>query len=105
MGVIDDPSEGGEGSVYMSEVGRQMEIVFQFKSGGENLTLTDNEERHFGFVVESRQAVDDIEKMAREDQIVIWKADEYLPGAYLCAVKDPNGNCVEFSYGHAVPPV
>jgi len=105
MGVIDDRSEGGEGSVYMSEAGRQMEIVFQFKSGGENLTLSDNEERHFGFVVESRQAVDDIANRAREDNILFFEPDEYLPGAYLCAVKDPNGNCVEFSYGHAVPPV
>ena len=105
MDVIDDRSAGGEGSVYMSEAGRQTEIVFQFMSGGANLTLTGNEARHFGFVVESRQAVDDIAKMAREDEIVVWEPDEYLPGAYLCAAKDPNGNCVEFSYGHPVPPV
>lgn len=48
---------------------------------------------------------DDIAKMAREDEIVFWEPDEYLPGAYLCGVKDPNGNCVEFSIGHQVPPV
>jgi len=48
---------------------------------------------------------DDIAKMAREDEIVFWEPDEYLPGAYLYGIKDPNGNCVEFSYGHQVPPV
>jgi predicted lactoylglutathione lyase len=105
MEVIDDHSAGGEGSVYMSEAGRQNGLVFQFKSGGENLTLNDGEERHFGFVVESRETVDDIAKMARQDGIIFFEPDEYLPGAYLCGVKDPNGNCVEFSYGHKVPPV
>jgi hypothetical protein len=27
-----------------------------------------------------------------------------MPGAYLCSLQDPNGNGVEFSYGHPVPP-
>jgi len=104
MEVIEDRSEGGAGSIYMSEAGRQNELVFQFKSGGMNLTMNENEERHFGFAVESREVVDDIAKLAREDEIIFFEADEYLPGAYLCGVKDPNGNCVEFGYGHKVPP-
>ncbi|TDJ72995.1 MAG: VOC family protein [Proteobacteria bacterium] len=105
MDVIHERTNGGEGSVYMSEVGRQTEIVFQFMSGGENLALADDDNRHFGFAVESKQAVDDIANRAREDGILFWEPDEYIPGAYICAVKDPNGNCVEFSYGHPMPPV
>jgi catechol 2,3-dioxygenase-like lactoylglutathione lyase family enzyme len=105
MEVIDDRSERGAGSVYMSESGRQKQIVLQFKSGGENLDLEDHDERHFGFAVESKQTVDEIARWAREDGVLFWEPDEYLPGAYLCAVKDPNGNCVEFSYAHTVPPV
>ena len=104
MQVIVDRSKEGEGSVCLSEAGRKIEFVFQFKSGGKNFILADNEERHFGFIVESRQAVDDIADMAREDGVIFFEPDEYLPGAYLCGVKDPNGNCVEFSYGHRVPP-
>jgi len=104
MEVIEDHSEGGVGSVYMSEAGRQNELVFQFKSGGATLTLNEDDERHFGFAVESRKAVDDIAKLARQDEIIFFEPDEYLPGAYLCGVKDPNGNCVEFGYGHKVPP-
>lgn len=88
----------------MSEAARQNELVFQFKSGGTNLTLDESEERHFGFAVDSREAVDDIAKLAREDDIVFFEPDEYLPGAYLCGVRDPNGNCVEFGYGHKLPP-
>lgn len=103
--IIDERINKGEGSVYMSEAGRQSEIVFQFKSGGNNLTLAADEERHFGFVVESKQTVDDIANRARVDGILFFEPDEYLPGAYMCGVKDPNGNCVEFSYGHPVPPV
>ncbi len=48
---------------------------------------------------------DDITKMAGEDEVVFCEPDEYLPDVYLCGVKDPNGNCVEFSIGHSVPPV
>jgi predicted lactoylglutathione lyase len=105
MEVLEDRSEGGTGSVYMSEAGGQGKLVFQFKSGGANLSLNENEERHFGFTVESREAVDDIANLAREDEIIFFEPGEYLPGAYLCGIKDPNGNCVEFSYGHKVPPI
>ena len=104
MAVIDDRSGGGVGSVYMSESGREMQIVLQLKSGGESLKLKESDERHFGFSVESREAVDDIARCARKDGILFYEPDEHLPGAYFCAVKDPNGNCVEFGYGHAVPP-
>jgi len=104
MNVIDERVNAGEGSVYMTESGRQAGIVFQLKSGGDSLMLADDDERHFGFAVESKQAVDDIANRAREDEILFWEPDEYLPGAYFCSVKDPNGNSVEFGYGHPVPP-
>jgi len=105
LDVIDDRSETGTGSVYMSETGRRKEIVLQLKSGGENLDLKDGDDRHFGFAVDSKQTVDEIAGWAREDGILFCEPDEYLPGAYFCAVKDPNGNCVEFGFGHTVPPV
>ena len=104
MKIIADCTTEGEGSIYLSETGKEAELVFQFKSGGKSLTLTDNEETHFGFVVDSRKAVDEVATMAREDGTLFWEPDEYLQGAYICAVRDPNGNCVEFSYGHPVPP-
>lgn len=104
MRVIDERVKAGEGSIYMSEAGRQTELVLQLKSGGDYRKLAAEEETHFGFAVESRQVVDDIALRARADGILFWEPDEYLPGAYFCAVNDPNGNLVEFSYGHPVPP-
>jgi catechol 2,3-dioxygenase-like lactoylglutathione lyase family enzyme len=87
----------------MSEAGRQTEYVLQLKSGGDSRRLVAEDDTHFGFAVESRQVVDDIALRARADGILFFEPDEYLPGAYFCAVNDPNGNCVEFSYGHSMP--
>ena len=102
--VIEDRSEGGGGSIYLSATGTQNDLVFQLKSGGKTLALADDDERHFGFNVESREAVDDIAKRAAEAGILFFEAAEHLPGAYFCGVRDPNGNCIEFSYGHHAPP-
>ena len=104
MSVIEERVKAGEGSIYLSETGRQNEYVLQLKSGGDIRGLVAEDETHFGFSVESRQTVDDIAFRAQADDILFFEPDEYLPGAYFCAVKDPNGNCVEFGYGHAVPP-
>lgn len=104
MTVVDDRSEEGAGSVYMANPARESEIVLQLMSGGQNLSLPDSDNRHFGFAVESKQAVDEVARKARADACLFWEPDEYIPGAYLCAVKDPNGNCLEFSFGHSMPP-
>ena len=104
MEVLADRTENGEGSVYLATGAGDVEPVFQLKSGGKSQTPSDSEERHFGFAVESRAAVDSIAATAKHNGILFWPADEYLPGAYFCGVRDPNGNCVEFSYGHPVPP-
>ena len=102
--IIEDQSEAGEGSVFLAESGRR-DMIFQFKSGGRTQKLADNEEKHFGFILESRQAIDEIADMARSDQILSFEPDEYLPGTYLCGVEDPNGNCIEFGFNHPIPPV
>ena len=104
LNVVRDQSREGEGSVYMAGPGRETEIVFQFMSGGQSLRLPDSDNRHFGFAVESKQAVDEVAGKARADGCLYWEPDEYIPGAYLCAVKDPNGNCLEFSFEHPMPP-
>ncbi len=104
MTVIEDRSANGEGSVYLSQAGSVGTLVFQFMSGGRTRSLADTDERHFGFAVESRDKVDEIAAMARQDRILFWEPGEYLKGAYLCGVKDPNGNCIEFGHGHPVPP-
>ena len=102
--VVSDRSDAGKGSIYMAESNHQNELVIQFMSGGRSLALVKEDEQHFGFAVDSRDTVDAIANRAREDQILVWEADEYVPGAYLCTVRDPDGNHVEFSFEHSVPP-
>ena len=53
-----------------------------------------------GFALESRKSVDAIAERAREEGILAWEPkQEPYPVGYYCAVKDPDGNFVEFSYG------
>jgi catechol 2,3-dioxygenase-like lactoylglutathione lyase family enzyme len=104
MEVIEDRSDAGEGSVYMAAVGQPNTLVFQMMSGGKNLQLAASDEQHFGFNVESKAKVDEIAQQARQDGALVWEPAEYVPGAYLCTVRDPNGNHVEFSFGHPMPP-
>ena len=103
--VIDDRSDQGNGSIYMSEDGHSKSIVFQLKSGAKPHKLVETEESHLGFIVDSRKAVDEIAAMAEKDNILFFEAGEYLPGAYLCGVEDPNGNCIEFGFNHPIPPI
>jgi hypothetical protein len=62
---------------------------------------------HFGFHVESRDQVDSIADRAKADDCLV--IDAYDGGAilgYLCEVRDPDGNVLEFAYDQmAVDPV
>ncbi len=103
--VTDDQVRGGRRVVLMAEPGRESEQVFQFMGGGEDRPATPQEDRHFGFAVESRAAVDEAIAKGREDGILIWEPEDApFPGGYYCALKDPNGNTVEISYGHLISP-
>lgn len=104
LSVVKDRTEGGEGSIYMKEQNQEYGIVFQLMSGGSKQHLSTSDNRHFGFVVDSRDTVDEIAENAHAEECLIWEPGEYIPGAYLCTVKDPNGNFVEFSFGHPMPP-
>lgn len=48
MRVIDERVKAGEGSIYMSEAGRQAEYVLQLKSGGDRRRLAAEDDTHFG---------------------------------------------------------
>lgn len=102
--VLDDRSVNGEGSIYMAATENAMEPVLQLKSGGKLRIADKSDDGHFGFAVDSRDAVDAIALRGGKDGVLFFEADEYLPGAYFCVLLDPNGNCVEFSYNHPVPP-
>lgn len=58
---------------------------------------------HIGLELDSRDAVDQIASIAKEEGILESEAREHGPDAgYLCVIRDPDGNGVEFSYGQKV---
>ena len=99
--VTDDQVRGGRRVVLMAEAGRGESFVLQLMAGGVDKDPTPDEDRHFGFAVESREEVDRLAAMAADEGILLWETFEGpFPMGYLCAVKDPNGNTVEISCGH-----
>lgn len=60
---------------------------------------------HFGFDVASRDDVDRIGELAREDGILKWGPVDAGPiVGYFVMVRDPSGNTCEFSHGQPINP-
>ncbi len=58
---------------------------------------------HFGFQLDAKDQVDKIAQSAQQDDILIEEPADHGPVAgYLCVIRDPDGNGVEFSYGQEV---
>lgn len=58
---------------------------------------------HLGLQFETQEEVDAIALKAKEKGILIEDAGDHGPVAgYLCVIRDPDGNGVEFSYGQEV---
>lgn len=58
---------------------------------------------HLGFEMQSRADVDDIAARAQAAGILHWDANDLGPPVgYICAVRDPDGNIVEFSHDQGV---
>jgi len=103
--VADDQVRGGRRVVLLAEPGRESEFVMQLLGGGEDRPATPQEDRHFGFAVESRQAVDEALRKGREEGIIVFEPEDGpFPTGYYCGLRDPNGNTVEISYGHLIGP-
>ena len=97
----------GKGSriVWMAEPGKEREFIFVIMPGGADRALSANDYSHFGFAMASREEVDAVAELAREDGCLIWEPrDEPYPVGYYCGVRDPAGNYVEFSYGQPLGP-
>ena len=58
---------------------------------------------HIGIEVTSREEADAIAEQAAYDGCLHWPATQMPPPiGYICAVKDPDGNVIEFSYDQGV---
>lgn len=105
MTVVHERVAGPQRIVWMAEPGRERDFIFVMMEGGSDLKLSDNDYRHFGFALESREAVDNIARAAGEEGCLVWPPrEEAYPVGYYCGLRDPNGNYVEFSYGQPLGP-
>ena len=94
-----------QGIVWLAEPGRQQDFVFVLMSGGADLSLAEHDYRHFGFALDSREAVDEVARRGRDAGCLVWEPrDEPFPVGYYCGLRDPNGNNVEFSHGQPLGP-
>jgi catechol 2,3-dioxygenase-like lactoylglutathione lyase family enzyme len=58
---------------------------------------------HLGIQLATRDEVDIVAQRARLEGCLVWEAeDNPAPVGYLCAVSDPDGNVIEFSFGQVV---
>ena len=104
MRVASDQERGGRRMVLLSFNGRESGFVIQLIGGGEDTEVSIEKEQHIGIAADSRAEVDDIVTRGREEGILIYGPDDAdFPTGYFCWLKDPNGNHVEFSYGHLLP--
>ncbi|MDA0261958.1 MAG: VOC family protein, partial [Proteobacteria bacterium] len=63
--------------------------------GGPGRNQGEGDFSHFGFALESRQAVDAAAARADQAGRLMWPARaEPYPVGYYCGLRDPDGNCV-----------
>ena len=94
-----------ERTVWIAEEGRETQFVLVLVSGGRKQQRTEGDMTHYGFAVSSRSEIDEIADRARDEGCLFWEPQDLpYPVGYLCAVEDPDGYVIEFSYGQPLGP-
>jgi catechol 2,3-dioxygenase-like lactoylglutathione lyase family enzyme len=105
MTLVHERTSGTDRVVWLAEPGREKQFVVVVLPGGPGRSQASQDYSHLGFALESREAVDAIAERGRRDGILVWEPkQEPYPVGYYCAVRDPDGNFVEFSYGQPLGP-
>lgn len=99
----DDAS--GVAVTWLAEPGKEQSFIFVLISGGPGHAPTAGDFGHFGFALASRAEVEAVAARAQAAGCLLWTPrDEPFPVGYYCGVSDPDGNCIEFSYGQPLGP-
>lgn len=105
MEVVHERAGKGSRIVWMSEPGREKELIFVLLPGGPGQRRAANDYGHIGFALDDHAAVDAVAEKARRGGCLLWEpCQEPYPVGYYCGVLDPDGNAVEFSYGQPLGP-
>ncbi|UCH75740.1 MAG: VOC family protein [Rhodospirillales bacterium] len=92
-------------AVWLAQEGRESEFIFVLIPDGPGRDQAERDYSHFGFAMDSRDAVDAIAAKARQAGCLLWPPrEEPFPVGYYCGLRDPDGNAVEFSYGQPLGP-
>ncbi len=103
--IVHERGEAEERIVWLAEAGREKEFIFVILPGGPGRDQAPNDFSHFGFALESKEAVDALAARAETAGCLAWAPrQEPYPVGYYCGLKDPDGNFVEFSYGQPLGP-
>lgn len=99
----------GEGAndaaAWLAEEGRETEFVLVLLEGGGRQDRAEGDMTHYGFAVADRSDVDKIAEEGRAAGCLLWEPQEFShPVGYLCALEDPDGYVIEFSYGQPLGP-
>lgn len=96
MIVAHDRTHDGVRVAWMAEEGKDQEFVIVLVGGGSGPGQDKTDMGHLGFIVDSREAVDEIAR--RGAAHLVWEPQAHPPPVgYFCGLKDPDGNNVEFS--------
>ena len=100
MQVIHQRISDDQQVVWLAEEGREKDFILVVFPGGPGRDQSEKDFSHLGFALGSRKSVNAIAERAREEGILAWEPkEEPYPVGYYCAVNDPDGNFVEFSFG------
>jgi catechol 2,3-dioxygenase-like lactoylglutathione lyase family enzyme len=103
--IVKEHGEGSGRTVWLASPGREQDFVLVLLGGGPRHAQEEADMTHYGFAVGAREDIDRIAARGREEGCLHWEPREYAPPTgYLCAVKDPSGYVIEFSYGQPLGP-
>jgi catechol 2,3-dioxygenase-like lactoylglutathione lyase family enzyme len=103
--LVNEHGKGEGRTVWLATPGAENNFVLVLLGGGPAHSQDESDMTHYGFGVATREDVDRIAARARKEGCLHWEPRDYAPPTgYLCAVKDPSGHIIEFSYGQPLGP-
>jgi len=103
--VVHDRVDGGVRVAWLSERAVDPEFVIVAIQTTPGAPEVPPHMAHFGYDAGSRAAVDEVAGRAEADGLLVQGPLDAGPiVGYLCIIRDPDGNLVEFSHGQSIKP-
>lgn len=98
--IVKEHGRGRDRTVWMANREEGPDFVLVLLGGGPGHEQSKDDMTHYGFAVASRKDVEAVAERGRKEGRLFWEPQELPPPTgYLCAVKDPSGYVIEFSFG------